>query len=173
MAAFSLTPASAALPADFETDEYYASRALDVINASEAYALGYTGLGQTIGILDTAVRVDHPELAGRADTMPLLDDGQALAPIWDGNNLHGTHVAGIAAAKRDGLGMHGVAFDSQIWAGFFLSDYDALNLTEYFARRPEVRIFNNSWSSSSYIASFDDLGNEISLDDYLVEIFIG
>ena len=27
---------------------------------------------------------------------------------------HGVHVAGISAANRDGVGMHGVAFDSQV-----------------------------------------------------------
>ena len=59
-----------AAPADtFKTDEYEASGALDIINASQAYAQGYTGLGQTVGVLDSPVRVDHPELAGKADTI--------------------------------------------------------------------------------------------------------
>lgn len=29
----------------FKTEEFQASRALEVINAADAYALGYTGLG--------------------------------------------------------------------------------------------------------------------------------
>ena len=30
------------------------------------------------------------------------------------NQYHGTHVAGIIAAKNDGVGMHGVAYDAEL-----------------------------------------------------------
>ena len=106
---FSLQTAQAASPESFETYEYKASGALDIINASQAYALGYTGLGQTVGVIDTPVRVDHPELAGKADMMPVTEDGAPITPDWR-EIKHGSHVAGIIAAKRDGIGMHGVAF---------------------------------------------------------------
>lgn len=102
----------------FKTEEFQASRAFEVINAADAYALGYTGLGQTVGILDTAVRIDHPELAGKSD---LLLAGVSGTPTWDCDTAHGSHVAGIIAAKHDGVGMHGIAFDSEIWSGDFLN----------------------------------------------------
>ena len=107
--ALSLQPALAAPKESFETEEYKASWALDIINASQAYALGYTGLGETIGVLDSPVRVTYPELAGKADTIDVAADWEQVT--------HGTHVAGIIAAKRDGIGMHGMAFDAGIWAG--------------------------------------------------------
>ena len=149
-----------AAPADtFKTDEYEASGALDIINASEAYAQGYTGLGQTVGVLDSPVRVTHPELAGKADTIDVAADWEEIT--------HGTHVTGIIAAKRDGIGMHGVAFDANIWAGALLNrpNEDDLDLESYFASHPEVRIFNNSWGSSTFVDMYDN-DREYTPEDY-------
>ena len=119
--ALSLQPALAAPKESFETEEYWASEALDIINASQAYALGYTGLGQTVGVLDSPVRVTHPELAGKADTIDVAADWTSIR--------HGSHVTGIIAARRDGIGMHGVAFDADIWAGPLLDNPNGLAWT--------------------------------------------
>ena len=67
--ALSFSSQVTASPTDLETEEYKSSGALDIIKASQAYDLGYTGQGLTIGILDTAVRIDHPELAGKAEML--------------------------------------------------------------------------------------------------------
>ena len=161
--ALSLQPALAAPKESFETEEYKASWALDIINASEAYALGYTGLGETIGVLDSPVRVTHPELAGKADTIDVAADWEQVT--------HGTHVAGIIAAKRDGIGMHGVAFDAGIWAGPLLDNPDGLDLEDYFASHPEVRIFNNSWGSITFVDMLDpEAGEEYTPEDYYDDI---
>ena len=151
-----------AAPADtFKTDEYEASGALDIINASQAYAQGYTGLGQTVGVLDSPVRVTHPELAGKADTIDVAADWEEIT--------HGSHVTGIIAARRDGIGMHGVAFDADIWAGAVLDrpNEDDLDLESYFASHPEVRIFNNSWGSSTFVDMYDyENDREYTPEDY-------
>lgn len=161
--ALSLQPALAAPKESFETEEYKASWALDIINASEAYALGYTGLGETIGVLDSPVRVTHPELAGKADTIDVAADWEQVT--------HGTHVAGIIAAKRDGIGMHGVAFDAGIWAGPLLDNPDGLDIEDYFASHPEVRIFNNSWGSITFVDMLDpEAGEEYTPEDYYDDI---
>lgn len=161
--ALSLQPALAAPKESFETEEYKASWALDIINASQAYALGYTGLGETIGVLDSPVRVTHPELAGKADTIDVAADWEQVT--------HGTHVAGIIAAKRDGIGMHGVAFDAGIWAGPLLDNPDGLDLEDYFASHPEVRIFNNSWGSITFVDMLDpEAGEEYTPEDYYDDI---
>lgn len=143
----------------FKTSEYFASGALDIINAADAYALGYTGKGQVVGILDTAVRIEHPELTGKAESYPL-----GFTPDWAALR-HGSHVAGIIAAKRDGTGMHGVAFDADIWCGALLNAPVDLDLEDYFARRPEIRIFNNSWGNSEWLGITQAEDGEDVYDD--------
>lgn len=140
---------------------------MDIINASQAYALGYTGLGQTVGVLDSPVRVTHPELAGKADTIDVATDWTSIR--------HGSHVTGIIAAKRDGIGMHGVAFDADIWAGPLLDNPDGLDIEDYFASHPEVRIFNNSWGSTDFIDMLhaNEDGSEITPGDYYEELLPG
>ena len=140
---------------------------MDIINASQAYAQGYTGLGQTVGVLDSPVRVDHPELASKADMIDVAADWEEIT--------HGTHVTGIIAAKRDGIGMHGVAFDADIWAGPLLDNPNGLDLEDYFASHPEVRIFNNSWGSTDFIDMLhaNEDGSEITPGDYYEELLPG
>lgn len=146
--------AHAADPEAFKTPEYFASRALEVINAADAYALGYTGMGQVVGVLDTAVRIDHPELIGKADAYPA-----GFSPDWN-STTHGSHVAGIIAARRDGVAMHGVAFDAGIWSVAILDIPGVANLADYFARRPDVRIFNNSWGPGEWYPILDEDGTD-------------
>ncbi|WP_338449571.1 S8 family serine peptidase [Niallia oryzisoli] len=72
---------------------------------------GYTGKGVKIGILDTGVRVDHPDLriAGGA----VFVQGAAS---YNDDNGHGSHVAGIIAAQDNDIGAVGVAPGAEIYA---------------------------------------------------------
>ena len=108
--------------AAFETSEYYASHGLGIICAAERYATvedsgapGF-GAGVTAAIFDDGFYTYHPDLRDNFDAMPFGDgytefgDGEPEDYpdfIRDGN--HGTHVAGIIGASRNGTGMHGVA----------------------------------------------------------------
>ena len=97
---------------DFVTPEYLANWGLQYTRAAEAYAMGYTGAGVKIGILDSLMQFSHPEFATRiywpTPNPPFPNPGYPDFPI------HATHVAGIAAAARNGVGMMGVAFDASI-----------------------------------------------------------
>ena len=85
------------------------NKVISTINANYAYARGWTGLGSTVLIMDTGVNAAHPDLAGKIKyTMDFTGTG-----IKDTNG-HGTHLAGIVAAKRNGVGMHGVAYDANL-----------------------------------------------------------
>lgn len=108
--------------AAFETAEYFASSGLAFINASTAYgrAASYGvnggGDGVRIAIIDTGVDADHTDLDDNivggfdfGDTDANFDDDSPAAD-------HGTHVAGIAAAERNGAGTMGVAYDADILA---------------------------------------------------------
>lgn len=46
-----------------EDAEYHASGALSLSNAAEAYRLGFTGKGVTIGIHDQPINFDSPEFS--------------------------------------------------------------------------------------------------------------
>jgi subtilisin family serine protease len=122
------TPAPAPVPPSppVMTNEEKVSAAANGMNASAAYSQGITGKGVTIAIIDTGIDVDHPEFAGR-----ILPDSKASTSTiarcatcppetvtfgLDDIVGHGTSVAGIAAAARDGNGMHGVAYDASILA---------------------------------------------------------
>ena len=93
----------------FETTEYLTGRFLKPINASSAYARGYTGKGSTILIIDTGINLTSSEFTNKiVGTIDYTGTG-----IKD-NVGHGSNVASIAAAARDGAGMEGVAYDANL-----------------------------------------------------------
>ena len=111
--AFLSVGASAQTVAQWQTAEYYRSRTLDPIRAASAYARGYTGKGSNIAILDTGIDVNADEFKGR---IILSKDFSGSGTVQDTYG-HGTHVAGIAAAGSNGMGMEGVAFGANLMVG--------------------------------------------------------
>ena len=96
----------------YETLEYNESnngyKVYEKINVSSAYSRGWTGKGSVVAVADTGYDVDHSDLTGQVvATKDYTDTG-----IND-NQGHGTHVLGSIVAKKDGAGMHGVAFDAK------------------------------------------------------------
>lgn len=83
--------------------------------AISAYNAGSTGAGVKIAIIDSGLNPALPEFAGRIDTVYSGDTTGANRALADESG-HGTSVAAVAAATRDGLWMHGVAFASTIVA---------------------------------------------------------
>ena len=95
----------------YETDEYnyISNKQLDVSNFSTAYSRGWTGKDSLITIADTGANTSHVD----------LDDNIKYTKDFTGNGIsnsssHGTHVAGIAGAEKNGTGMHGAAFDADL-----------------------------------------------------------
>jgi len=102
-------------PAYWETPEYYGSHALAQINASTAYALGFTGANVKVGVTDSGIDGRHPEFTGRL--LPGYDFTQNIPILpgqYDDSEGHGTHVTGIIAAARNDVEMQGVAFNALI-----------------------------------------------------------
>ncbi|MBA2466171.1 MAG: S8 family serine peptidase, partial [Sphingomonas sp.] len=97
----------------FGTSEYQESNYAVAANAIAAYQEGATGAGVKIAIIDTGINPALSEFAGRID--PLSRDVAATRPLNDEDG-HGTAVAAIAAAAKNGVDTHGVAFDSTIVA---------------------------------------------------------
>ncbi len=143
--------AFAATAGDFKKDkEYNRSTGLEAIHAAEAYKLGFTGQGATIAVLDTTFAAEINEFAGK------YPYGLYYMP-GDGDN-HGIHVSGIAAAARDGKGMHGTAFDADL-LGFancgslMKNNKEILGLAAFreLLNYPDVRIVSNSWGDNYFL----------------------
>lgn len=107
-------PAFGQAPATtFKTPEYLVQPGLLVIKAARLYRRGGTGAGITVAVIDSGITPHHPEFANRlaADGYNYIDD---VAGVSDDPLGHGTLMAGLIAANKDGKDMHGVAFDARI-----------------------------------------------------------
>ncbi len=96
---------NAPYPSGFGTDTHLAR-----INAAAAYARGATGTGQKLMVVDTGIRDTHNEFIGKTVTKT-TDSGYMPT---DAEKFHGTAVSALAVGRRDGRGMHGVAFDATL-----------------------------------------------------------
>jgi subtilisin family serine protease len=94
-----------------------------MIHAGEAHNVSTGSHKVMVGVLDTGIQADHPDLAPNVDvaksrnfTIDLPDiDGDTCEhlgctdPATEDDNGHGTHVAGTIAAALNGRGLSGVA----------------------------------------------------------------
>jgi len=163
-------------PASWRSAEFLRDWGLDRMQADQAYAAGITGKGVKIGALDSGFDAAHPEFASDR-YHPLLTSGSYIdgspfsvnGTLNPNNDSHGTHVVGTMGASRDGNGMHGVAFNAQIYVGntnkndsflfgpnpdprYFKAAYDAL-------ADAGVRAINNSWGSQPPDVSYRTLAD--------------
>ncbi|WON78965.1 autotransporter outer membrane beta-barrel domain-containing protein [Serratia sp. UGAL515B_01] len=148
------------------TQEFNNQWGLEAIGAHYAYARGFNGEGVSIGIFDESV-FTHPKFIGKLNKVDVaeaynfsgLDDFPNLGEFIFGD--HGTHVAGIAAARRTGQEMHGVAYNSSHFSAKFL---DSNNNYFEVLIQSNARVFNNSWGPVIPI-NIDDNGEEIYFPD--------
>ena len=126
-------PAAAAAAPDPLLGEQWALSAPAATGAQEAWTQS-TGRGVLVAVLDSGIQLDHPDLAANIWTNPgevpangIDDDGDGFVDDVHGANMfdhsgdltdnigHGTHIAGILAARRDnGIGGSGMAPDATI-----------------------------------------------------------
>ncbi|MEO7787672.1 MAG: S8 family peptidase [Sphingomicrobium sp.] len=98
-------------PVSYTTPEDLRSNAATSSNAVSAYQAGATGAGVKIGVIDSGINTTLAEFAGKID--PASKDVAGSRGLGDDDG-HGTAVASVAAAARNGVGTHGVAFDSSL-----------------------------------------------------------
>ncbi|WP_404455663.1 S8 family serine peptidase [Virgibacillus necropolis] len=90
--------------------------------------LGLTGKGIKVGIIDTGINGKHPDLN--------VVGGESFVeeePNFQDLNGHGTHVAGIIAAKNNMIGTVGVAPNVNIYAIKALNQYGKGRQTDIIA----------------------------------------
>ena len=123
-----LSPAAAAAAPDPMLAQQWALANPATVGAAEAWTQS-NGAGVLVAVLDTGVQLDHPDLAGAiwTNTAEVAGNGRdddadgfvddvhganmldSSASVGDDNG-HGTHVAGIIAARQgNGIGGSGIA----------------------------------------------------------------
>ena len=166
----------------FRTDEYYGmdadpisakankNGALDIINAAGAYAQGYTGKGVTVGVTDAGtINFSHPEFSGKTGSNVVFDGLESTkVPLTWAELMHPTHVAGIAAADKNGFGMHGVAYDADIASSSTIKHYygggrfeSGSSFYDNYLTNPDIKIINNSWGTNLYLLDKKDFNEGI------------
>jgi len=160
----------------FRTDEYKAmgENVLDLINAAGAYAQGYTGKGVTVGVTDVGiVNFSHPEFSGKTGSGVVFDglENSDVPLTWEEIG-HPTHVAGIAAADKNGFGMHGVAYDAGIASSsiYYVGERIEVSSSFYdnYLTNPDIKIINNSWGDyNNYLSNVQNEEDFNEIIEYL------
>jgi len=92
---------------------------VDRIDADFAWATS-RGLGVNVAIIDTGIDKDHADLIDNLKGGVNFVSKSPVKPAdpnkWDDDNGHGTHVAGIVAARDNEIGVIGTAPEAYLWA---------------------------------------------------------
>jgi len=87
---------------------------MDQIRAPAAHAISLGSRRVLVGVLDSGIDASHPDLATQVDASVSVSCVGGLtdtsAGVWSNDLIgHGTHVSGIIAAAKNGVGIVGVA----------------------------------------------------------------
>src|SRR4051812_26662248 len=131
------------------------------ISAADAWALGATGAGEVVAIVDSGVNAAHPDLAGQIAPAPPGYDWVQHDEDPDDADGHGSHVAGIVAARQGRRGISGVAPDARVVPLRVLdakgTGYPAAIASAYdYAGENDVRIVNASLGGSAMTSAETD-----------------
>jgi len=149
----------------------------DLSSLSSSWNAGFKGQGVIIAVVDTGVDITHPQIAPNVYTNKLeipnngidddnngyVDDVHGWdyfhdSPDFQGNIMHGTHVAGIAAARSEAGIMQGSAPEAKILPlkfiepdkGGYLSH--AIYAIDYALKAAELNnkplVINASWGGT-------------------------
>jgi subtilisin family serine protease len=163
--------------ADFQTSEYNAQAGLAWVKAASLYYNGHyrwytgnapdaaagTGIGVKIAVADTGInpREGATGAAIAIDAASSYDfvNGRPGAATDDFG--HGSHVAGIIAAPKNGSGMHGLAYNATLVdfkvgnsvGSITASDAQLADMIRRAANAGAM-IINNSWNHPQAITAF-------------------
>ncbi|MGC8902628.1 MAG: S8 family peptidase [Fervidobacterium sp.] len=149
----------------YNSYENYTGESLDlylwnhrVVGIKDAWDNGYNGEGIVIAVLDTGVDGTNPDLEGQVTIgyRPKYDEILPEETDSSYGGSHGTHVAGIIAAKKDGVGIVGVAPRSKIMpivifeanGAYVGDDYTARGIV--WAVEHGAKVLSNSWGGYGY-----------------------
>jgi len=160
------------------------------IDAESAWNLTTGSASIVVGVVDTGVDYNHPDLAANMWSNPggIGDPGcaagthgfNAITKTCDpmDDHYHGTHVSGtIGAAGNNGVGVTGVNWTTSIMALKFLNSYgsgttaDAISAIDFAVQAKiagvNVRVLSNSWGGGSFSRALFDEINKANENDIL------
>ncbi len=118
--------------------------------------LNATGLGVTIYVIDSGIRMGHQEISGRAYPIENGQRGDFVGDEWgringaDDCNGHGTHVAAIAAGEISGVAVYAHVVAVRVadcnGNGSTESGLNAISLITAIAVRPAVVLMSLNYS---------------------------
>lgn len=104
---------------------------VDRVDGDVSQAVSGDGSGAVdadIAILDTGIDLTHPDLNVYHEKTFVPGTSSA-----DDDNGHGTHVAGVAAAKDNAIGVVGIAPDARLWSIKVLDSSGAGSISDIIA----------------------------------------
>ena len=135
------------------------------INVEPVWADGIEGQGVNIAVVDDGMDFAHEDLVDNVNTS-LNHDYTGLGSIFNPFMHHGTYVAGVIAARDNGIGVRGVAPQATIYGYNYMAQQTIFNESDAMTRNATgTAVSNNSWGSP------DDpgLGHANSLWELAVE----
>ena len=122
------------------------SRGAGHVNVESAWAQGVTGEGVNVAVVDDGMYHTHEDLRDNVDSSRNHDytgNGDIFRPL----EHHGTHVAGLIAARDNGIGVRGVAPRATVYGYNYLAGLTTIfHRADAMARnRAVTAVSNNSW----------------------------
>ena len=116
------------------------------INVEPVWADGIKGEGVNVAIVDNGMYHAHEDLKDNVDTS-LNFDYTGLGDVYQPFQHHGTHVAGIVAARDNDIGVRGVAPRATVYGYNLLAGRESIfNEVDAMTRNGVVTaVSNNSW----------------------------
>ncbi len=153
------TPAVATDPREAEQWD------LQMIKADRAHQITDGSRNVLVGVLDSGIDADHPDLVANLDvanSVSCVDAGRPSTTGWEPTTSdHGTHVAGTIAAARNGVGIVGVAPNVRMASvkvvnddGFIYPEYAVCGFVEAGLKHMDVT--NNSYYVDPFEFYCDD-----------------
>jgi len=133
---------------------------MDQIHAPQAHAVSLGKRSVLVGLLDTGIDPTHPDLAGQVKAAASVScvggvPNTAIAEWGNDAFGHGTHVAGIVAAAKNGVGVVGVAPGVSVAPIKVVDDNGSI--------LPEAFVCAMDWAASH---SFDVLNASFTVDPF-------
>jgi subtilisin len=132
---------------------------VDRIDAERGHALGQTGSGVRVAVVDTGIDLDHPDLAARIDaalSRTFVSRG-ATTIGGDDDQGHGTHVAGTIAAVDNDAQVIGVAPSARLIALKVLNNQGSGSSTDIIAALDYITAHNQAaatYADMIHVANF-------------------